>query len=300
MKISRHVRFLVAVSLAVFSFTGLSSGPTHATPDTGAPYHATPDMGAPYYAAQRHFDHGDDVSGQADLRRLVDSDPHNAEALALRAIWSDYAGDIPALVDSMLRLQAVDPGLAQRTREVLVAIRAAVGTLPNPLPTLAGGHTGIVVLGYGLLPDGSLRPELENRLTAAWVQSIAAPQSPIVVTGGNPRNGITEAEAMRAWLTAHGVAATRIHVESRAGSTVQNALFTTQLLRDIGATSAVVVTSPNHIRRAVADFLVAGTRVVGAMTSLEQLVSQLPPPGRSARLGIYRDAARTFQLSMAR
>ncbi|UGT66786.1 YdcF family protein [Nocardia gipuzkoensis] len=288
--ISRHWKLLVAASFAAFSLTGLAGVPAHAIPDTNALYNS----------AQHHFANGDDAAGRADLRNLIGSDPGDAEALALQAIWSDYAGDLPAFLDAMTRLHVVDPDLAQGTDNVLGAIRAAVGTLPNPLPALAGPQTGIVVLGYGLLPDGALRPELVSRLTAAWLQSIAAPLSPIVVTGGNPQNGITEAEAMRDWLVGHGVPPTRIHVESRAGSTVQNALFSTRLLRDVGATSAIVVTSPNHIRRAVADFIVAGTRVVGATTSLEQLVSQLPPPGRPAQRGIYLDATRTFQLSTAR
>ncbi|MBF6226486.1 YdcF family protein [Nocardia abscessus] len=288
--ISRHWKLLVAASFAAFSFTGLAGVPAHAVPDTNALYNS----------AQHHFANGDDAAGRADLRNLIGADPGDAEALALQAIWSDYAGDLPGLLDAMARLHVVDPDLAQGTDNVLGAIRAAVGTLPNPLPALAGPQTGIVVLGYGLLPDGALRPELVNRLTAAWLQSIAAPLSPIVVTGGNPQNGITEAEAMRDWLVGHGVPPTRIHAESRAGSTVQNALFSTRLLRDVGATSAILVTSPNHIRRAVADFIVAGTRVVGATTSLEQLVSQLPPPGRPAQRGIYLDATRTFQLSTAR
>ncbi|WP_083889458.1 YdcF family protein [Nocardia pneumoniae] len=290
MKISRQVKLLVATSFAALSLTGLAGVPAQAAPDTAALYNS----------AQRHFTNGDDAAGRADLRTLIGADPDDAEALSLQAIWSDYAGDLPALIDAMTRLRVVDPAMAQGTDNVLGAIRAAVATLPNPLPALAGPETGIVVLGYGLLPDGSPRPELVNRLTAAWLQSIAAPFSPIVVTGGNPQNGITEAGAMRDWLIAHGVPAARIHVESGAGSTVQNALFSTRMLRDVGATSAIVVTSPNHIRRAVADFIVAGTRVVGATTSLEQLVSQLPPPGRSSQRGIYLDATRTFQLSTAR
>ncbi|MEU7629587.1 YdcF family protein [Nocardia sp. NPDC049220] len=289
MKISRHWKLLVATSFAAFSLTALAGVPAYAAPNTDVLLNS----------ALRNFTNGDDAAGRADLRTLIGADPGHAEALALQAIWSDYAGDLPALADALARLNVVDPAMARGTHNVLGAVRAAVGTLPNPLPALVGPQTGIVVLGYGLLPDGSLRPELENRLTAAWLQSIAAPLSPIVVTGGNPQNGITEAEAMRHWLVAHGVPQSRISVESRAGSTVQNAVFSTRMLRDVGATSAVVVTSPNHIRRAVADFIVAGTHVVGAMTSLEQLVSQLPPPAKQAQHGIYLDATRTFQLSTA-
>ncbi|WP_278264453.1 YdcF family protein [Nocardia sp. AG03] len=290
MKISRHWKHVAAAAAVVAALTTTGVGPATAEGEATALYNS----------AQQHFLDGDDAAGRADLRALIAADPHDAEALALQAIWSHYAGDPAAVGEALGRLGAVDAAMAAGTDRVLRAVTAAVSTLPNPLPALVGPQTGIVVLGYGLLPDGALRPELENRLTAAWIQAIAAPFSPVVVTGGNPQNGISEAEAMRRWLIGRGLPADRIHVEDRAGSTVQNALFSTRLLRDLGATSAVVVTSPNHIRRAVADFIVAGTNVVGAMTSLEQLVSQLPPPARNAQRGIYLDATRTFELDSSR
>ncbi|MEV0334932.1 YdcF family protein [Nocardia sp. NPDC050717] len=290
MKISKQWKQAAAAVLAAAAVTTAGIGPATAEADVTALYNS----------AQRHFTDGDDAAGRADLRALIAADPNDAEALALQAIWSHYAGDPGAVGAAMARLGAVDAGMAAGTANVLRAVTAAAATLPNPLPALVGPQTGIVVLGYGLLPDGALRPELENRLTAAWLQAIAAPFSPVIVTGGNPQNGISEAEAMRRWLVGRGLPADRIHVEDRAGSTVQNALFSTRMLRDLGAHSAVVVTSPNHIRRAVADFIVAGTTVVGAMTSLEQLVSQLPPPARAAQRGIYLDATRTFELDTAR
>nr|WP_232236202.1 YdcF family protein [Nocardia sp. BMG51109] len=253
-----------------------------------------------YNSAQSNFSNGNEAAGLGDLRQLLDDTPDDGQALALQAIWSDYAGDLVTREAALNRLGAIDGGMAQGTRNLLGAVTAAVGTLPNPLPALVGPQTGIAVLGYGLLPDGSLRPELVDRLTAAWLQAIAAPASPIVVTGGNPQNGVPEAVAMAGWLIGHGIPANRVLVEDRAGSTVQNALFSTRMLRDAGATSTVVVTSPNHIRRAVADFMVAGLPVVGAMTSTDQLVSQLPPPNRAAQRGIYLDATRTFLLPTSR
>jgi uncharacterized SAM-binding protein YcdF (DUF218 family) len=265
-KISRHWKTLLATSFAALTITGLAGAPAQAAPDTDALYNS----------AQRNFTDGNDAAGRSELWQLIGADPSDAEALSLQAIWSHYAGDLPATAAAMARLTAVDPAMAH------------------------GPQTGIVVCGYGLQPDGSLRPELVNRLIAAWLQAIASPFSPVVVTGGNPQNGITEAEAMRAWLVGKGLPANRINLETRAGSTVQNALFSTRMLRDLGANSAVVVSSPNHIRRAVADFMVAGTRVVGATTSLEQLVSQLLPPAKQNQRGIYLDATRTFQLSIAR
>jgi uncharacterized SAM-binding protein YcdF (DUF218 family) len=190
--------------------------------------------------------------------------------------------------------------MAAGTDGVLHAVGAGIATLPNPLPALVGPQTGIVVFGFGLLPDGTPRPELVERLQAAWLQAIASPFSPIVVSGNNPSNGITEAQAMAGWLIHRGIPAERIHLENRAGSTVQNALFSADILHSLGARTAVAVTSPNHIRRAVADLYVAGIPVVGATTSLNQLVSQLPPPGKQAQYSIYLDATRTFQLNTRR
>ncbi|MFE3000133.1 YdcF family protein [Nocardia sp. NPDC059246] len=286
MQIARRFPILLAAAAAVLTILG--SGAAHANP------------AALYNSAQDNFTAGNEAAGLADLRQLLSESPDDAEALALQAIWSDYTGDIVTREVALNRLNGIDGQLADGTRTLFQAIGAAVGTLPNPIPAIAGPQTGIAVLGYGLLPDGSMRPELVNRMQAAWLQAIASPLSPILVTGGNPQNGITEAAAMQGWLIGHGIPAGRIVADHRAGSTVQNALFGAQLLRDAGATSAIVVTSPNHIRRAVADFIVAGMPVIGATTSLEQLVSQLPPPARSSQRGIYLDTARTLRLPAER
>ncbi|OJF84462.1 hypothetical protein NS14008_19230 [Nocardia seriolae] len=276
------------LAAAAAALTILGTGTAHADP------------GALYNSAQDNFTDGNEAAGLADLRQLLSESPDDAQALSLQAIWSDYTGDLITREMAVNRLNGIDAKLAAGTRNLFGAIGAAVGTLPNPIPAIAGPQTGIAVLGYGLLPDGSMRPELVNRLQAAWLQAIASPMSPILVTGGNPQNGITEAAAMQGWLIGHGIPASRILADHRAGSTVQNALFGVQMLRDAGATSTIVVTSPNHIRRAVADFIVAGIPVVGATTSLEQLVSQLPPPARSNQRGIYLDASRTLRLPAER
>ncbi|MFD6162075.1 YdcF family protein [Nocardia sp. NPDC060256] len=122
------------------------------------------------------------------------------------------------------------------------------------------------MLGYGLLPDGTMRPELIDRLHAGFVQALLAPASPIIVTGGNPHNGVTEARAMADWLVRHGIPVERIHLEPDAGSTVQNAERSARIMRAIGARDAVVVTSADHIDRAVGTFIDAGVDVVGAVT----------------------------------
>lgn len=129
-----------------------------------------------------------------------------------------------------------------------------------------GPQTAIVVLGYGLLPDGEMRPELISRLHAGYVQALLAPLSPIIVTGGNPRNGVTEAQAMADWLIGHGIPAERVHIEAEAVSTAQNAERSARIMRDIGMRDAVVVTSADHIDRATALFGDAGVAVIATVT----------------------------------
>ncbi len=136
----------------------------------------------------------------------------------------------------------------------------------GPLAQVHGPGTAIVVLGYGLLPDGSMRPELIARLRAGYVQALLAPGSPIIVTGGNPRNGVSEAVAMAEWLVRHGIPAERVHLDPAAVDTVQNAHHAARIMHEIGARDAVVVTSADHIDRAVASFLGAGVPVAAAVT----------------------------------
>ncbi|MFE3445575.1 YdcF family protein [Nocardia sp. NPDC059180] len=136
----------------------------------------------------------------------------------------------------------------------------------GPLAQVHGPGTAIVVLGYGLLPDGTMRPELIDRLRAGYVQALLAPASPIIVTGGNPRNGVSEAVAMADWLVRHGIPVHRVHLDPAAADTVQNAQHSAQIMHEIGARDAVVVTSADHIDRAVASFTDAGVQVAAAVT----------------------------------
>ncbi|MFD1812657.1 YdcF family protein [Rhodococcus gannanensis] len=117
--------------------------------------------------------------------------------------------------------------------------------------------TNIVVLGAGLHADGTMRPVLISRLQAALQVARRYPLSPIIVSGGVPKNGVTEAGAMRGWLIANGIPWFRITEENTSRSTVENARNTNGILAGRGATSAVVVTSPDHLQRAMVDFRTA-------------------------------------------
>ncbi|TCJ99483.1 YdcF family protein [Nocardia alba] len=134
------------------------------------------------------------------------------------------------------------------------------------LPGIYGPDTAVVVLGYGLTPEGTMRDELVRRLRAGLAQAVFAPWSPIIVTGGNPRAGRSEADAMAGWLVDAGVDERRILRESEADSTVANARNTAAMLVEKGLRSVVLVTSEDHIARARGAFADAGVSVVGDLT----------------------------------
>ncbi|QXF82400.1 MULTISPECIES: YdcF family protein [Rhodococcus] len=129
--------------------------------------------------------------------------------------------------------------------------------------------THLVVLGAGLTEDGEIRPVLEERLEATLLAAHRYPESPIVVTGGAPRNGITEARAMKDWLVARGIPPERITEETRSTSTVENARFTNTVLLERRATGAVLVTNRDHLQRAMINF----RQAVDARTPIAGIVA---------------------------
>src|SRR6478672_7585809 len=108
----------------------------------------------------------------------------------------------------------------------------------------------IVILGYGLNDNGTMRTILRRRVLTGLAVAQFFPQSPIIVTGGNPQNGKTEAEQMRNMLMPLGFPANRIIVEDKANSTVQNAQFSVPLANEAGTSGIILVTSTTHQGRA--------------------------------------------------
>jgi uncharacterized SAM-binding protein YcdF (DUF218 family) len=184
-----------------------------------------------------------------------------AAALALTAAGAGVAHTQPMIAPTA-DSKAVEStvGGCQSTNPQLIELCTRLRILSSRTPLLLARNpigTHIVVLGAGLFPNGSIRPVLESRLQAALLLARTFPTAPIIVSGGVPRSGITEAAAMRRWLVANGVAPQRITEEGESRSTVENAEFTSRLLTTRHATGAVVVTSPNHLARALVDFRTA-------------------------------------------
>lgn len=121
--------------------------------------------------------------------------------------------------------------------------------LPDDLPQ--DDSLCIVVFGYGLGADGSIQPELEDRLYVALNAARQYPNAYVAVTGGQTSEvaGVTEGGQMAAWLLAQGVAESRLIVEDQALSTTQNAANTYKLLTSAypQVKTLAVVTSDYHV-----------------------------------------------------
>lgn len=287
-------RLLTLTVLTVISTAALLG--VSVRPAVAAPAPPPPAGAAEYNAAQNAFAANDIRTGLAAITRAIALDPDNTDALALRALWATHAFDLIGREQALHRLGLLDPAKRARVERALAAITSAAFVPADPFPSMPGAGTAIVVLGYGLRPDGTMRPELIDRLHTAWVQAAAAPWTPIITTGGNPQAGVSEGRAMADWLVAHGIPANRVHPETRAGSTVQNAQLSAPIIRAAGAASAVIVTSANHVRRSMSDFNIVGIPVVGAMSTLHRLPAHLLPAAEPEQRSMYRDAAKLLDL----
>lgn len=122
--------------------------------------------------------------------------------------------------------------------------------LPDGLPN--SDELCIVVLGFQLEPDGSMKDELIQRLTVALNSAKKYPKSYIVCTGGgtaadNP--AASEAGEMAKWLEANGIEKQRLIVEDNSITTAQNAIFTYDILTSLypSVKKLAIVSSDYHI-----------------------------------------------------
>lgn len=166
------------------------------------------------------------------------------------------------------------------------------------------GRLAIVALGYALNDDGSMAPQLIDRLEKTLEAANAFPEAIIVVSGGVPRAGKVEAVEMRRWLTERGVAAERIHEEGYARDVVENLVYSRYILDLAGADATLLVTSAIDVRRAgagmdILDWLHGSPRPVSAIATGRKSDAGFVD-GRDDRLKLYRDALRAYGLPMMR
>ena len=150
-------------------------------------------------------------------------------------------------------------------------VRPLEDRFPRP-PEAMVAPIGIIVLGGGmnellykdrgafvLGSDGS-------RMTDAIILSRRFPEAKVIFTGGSNslinEEGITEADAARAFFIAMGLAPERLIFEDRSRNTDENARFTKELVQPKAGETFVLVTSAVHMPRSVGLFRKAGFHVV--------------------------------------
>ena len=186
----------------------------------------------------------------------------NADVLISQLVgyYADYMEDAVTDIERVLvQLKSVDKKKGDAWGKIMhywLEVNSPdfthVGEVPQGLPN--DNSMSVVILGFALNDDGTMKEELVGRLETGLAIAKDYPQSYVVVTGGgtaknNPN--VTEGGLMGDWLLEHGLDASRLIVENRAQDTVGNAKNTYEVLKTKYKTvnKVVLVTSDYHVPR---------------------------------------------------
>ena len=172
--------------------------------------------------------------------------------------YGSYGAEANDRIDVLLKqLSAADKNTGERWSAIMDVWRSPdlgsnlnYDVLPDGLPD--SDELCIVVLGFQLNPDGSMKDELVERLKVALASANKYPKSYIVCTGGGTaaeNASASEAGEMAKWLASQGVDEKRIIVEDNSITTAQNALFTYDILTSLypSVKKLAIVSSDYHI-----------------------------------------------------
>jgi len=184
------------------------------------------------------------ATGTSETTMITESsaaDPEVVQSIIEEIVvdYGSYGSDADERIDALLAdLTSEDKTAGEKWAKIMDIWRSPdlgetlnYDVLPDGLPD--SDELCIVVLGFQLNPDGSMKNELVNRLNVALNSAEKYPNAYIVCTGGGTasENGsATEAGEMAAWLEEHGVDKERIIVEDNSLSTAQNAIYTYDIL----------------------------------------------------------------------
>lgn len=121
----------------------------------------------------------------------------------------------------------------------------------------------ILIFGAALKFDGTPHRVLVARVDAAINYGKFCHSPLYIVTGGNPKQGITEAEVMKQLLLQKGVLESQIVCEDQAVNTSQSVLLCCELLHKLGffkQQPIVVVSNAYHLSRCCWLMYISGLR----------------------------------------
>lgn len=198
---------------------------------------------------------------QVSASEMGKAEPYGVSMIQYYLHHQEAAADV--IWDLTQKMKAVDAKQAAVWEKLMFDWAWINGDMPvyeNALPEGLPQDDSlcIVVMGFGLKEDGSLQPELEDRLVVALASAIKYPNAYVLVTGGQTgeAKGVTEAGQMAAWLKDKGLEEHRIIQENQSLSTTANAVNCYKLLTGSypQVDSLAIVTSDYHIAQSCAMF----------------------------------------------
>ena len=223
--------------------------------------------------------------------------------------YGTYGSDADDRIDSLLEdLYVADKTAGEKWTKIMDMWRSPnlgeplnYDVLPDGLPDT--DELCIVVLGFQLNPDGSMKNELVNRLTVALESAQKYPKAYIVCTGGGTaydNANATEAGEMAKWLEAQGIDKDRIIVEDNSLTTAQNAIFTYDILTSDypSVKYLAIVSSDYHI--ATGELLFTSEAILRASAPGEEklkVISNASWDAPSGTLSVMFQAGALIELS---
>jgi len=256
-----------------------------------------------------------DQTGQETGYRKAYTRPGGWPYLARHVSVNDWKGRILAAVEHgtdyshavsvTIKRAGYDGPLWKTFLSTWASWRAGMTLATDPAALTDIPDTGhaFVVLGSKLKPDGSLDAKGLRRIKLALAGLQQHPGSRVLLSGGKPYSGITEADAMKSWLVGQGIEPARILTEDTSQATTGNALKSIPALRAAGVTSYTLVSDASHIdTRAAVLFAAAQLQIETAenvrigLTPLTPLV--YPDTGtKASRAEVVKETAYVLGLT---
>jgi uncharacterized SAM-binding protein YcdF (DUF218 family) len=235
---------------------------------------------------------------RATFQGILDKEPTAFDAQAWQEAIARIRGDETGAGLAHQALAGLDRERAEEYRKRFVRAEQIMAEKPNfDVPTVPG-KVVVVALGYALADDGTAQQPLLDRLDVTLKAAEANPTALVMVSGGVPKNGVTEGDVMSKWLVEKGISRDRIIIEDKSKDTIGNVINAANLLVRHQADTVILVTSSSHMRRARTVMedalnqrdLPTAVLPVNALDAASQ--DEAAKVGPDERLVIYRDLMR--------
>jgi uncharacterized SAM-binding protein YcdF (DUF218 family) len=140
----------------------------------------------------------------------------------------------------------------------------------------------VIVLGNEPLDDSTPTVDMVARVKRAVEYHKQHPGSLLVFTGGKTAGNVSEAAMMWDIARSLGVSAKCVHLEEQARSTMENAKFTAEFVRNAKPKEVLLVSKSDHLEWALPEF-----RKIDVFKNAEPLGCEVDPKESIAQMREY-------------